>query len=160
MLQDESWTVSKQLGKGRTGSVMATINRHYPNVVLKRGPRQKMLAEATRLWQLKHPNVARVFGTLYSREHVRTDKQVGYMVLGRLGLSLQDMLDNQNGSNSLLSAVFPVVCLALLSSCCRFCWLVHLLEHTVLKSNCGPTDRFTVMVCNGTVTSAENLHAV
>ena len=63
------------------------------------------MAEAKRLWLLRHPNVVQVYAVLHSREEAvdvqggaqeeeEEEEPVNYMALARLGRSLQAMLDN------------------------------------------------------------------
>lgn len=94
-IQDNTWQLGKVLGKASSGSVLETLSLHYPNVVLKQGPHKKIEAEAEKLWQLDHPNIASVYATLHSQELGANNEFVGYMALERLGPSLCAMRDAQ-----------------------------------------------------------------
>lgn len=93
-LQDDSWELNKELGKGCSGAVFSTSSVQYPNVVLKRGPAGDIVAEAERLWGLRHPSVVQVYAVLYSRVEDEEEEPVKYMALARLGRSLEAMLDH------------------------------------------------------------------
>ncbi|KAL3148088.1 Serine/threonine-protein kinase stk11 [Trebouxia sp. C0009 RCD-2024] len=91
---DDGWQLKEQLGKGCTGSVMATNSLLYPNVVLKRGPGSSIMDEAERLWQLRHPSVVQVYAVLHSKEVTEGGEYVNYMALARLGAYLQSMRED------------------------------------------------------------------
>ncbi|KAL3131435.1 hypothetical protein ABBQ38_007747 [Trebouxia sp. C0009 RCD-2024] len=69
-------------------------NLHYPNVVLKKGRRDLIEAEADKLWQLNHRNIARAYVVLHSQEVDSDHNPVAYIALDRLGPSLQERLDS------------------------------------------------------------------
>ncbi len=122
-LQDDSWQMSGQLGKGCTGSVMATNSLLYPNVVLKRGPGGSIKAEAERLWQLRHPSVVQVYAVLDSDDETEEGEPIKYMALARLGASLQSMLVESSKRCALC-------CLTLRLQCPRSGWI------PVMRTSC------------------------
>ena len=92
-LQDASkWVLGKELGAGATGSVWDVDSQLYSNVVIKKGQYDRILKEAQCLSQLNHPNVAKVFAFVVP--HIVKDRQrLGYMVVEKLGPSIQAMRD-------------------------------------------------------------------
>lgn len=96
VLQDSKWVIQDTLGSGVSGTVHTCINPHYPNVVLKRGNLLRLRKEAGMMRLFSHPNVARVYAVLQTNEITELDGIMGYMALGRLGSSLNDMLQTPN----------------------------------------------------------------
>ncbi|KAL3131534.1 hypothetical protein ABBQ38_007836 [Trebouxia sp. C0009 RCD-2024] len=90
---DKTWQLGKLLGKGSNASVVEATTLQYPDVVLKKGRLDLIKAEADKLWQLSHPNIARAYAVLHSRELDSKRSPVAYMALERLGPSLQDRKD-------------------------------------------------------------------
>ena len=81
------------MGGGATGTVWAAESPTYPNIVLKKGPCYKILAEAAILARLNHPNVAKVFAYLDGGPSANIgEDNDGYMAVEKLGPSLESML--------------------------------------------------------------------
>ena len=60
---------------------------------MKIGAENSIEAEAELLWRLDHFNIVQLYLMLHSEELQKFDEPVGYMVLQRLGPSLQDTYD-------------------------------------------------------------------
>ena len=74
------------------GSVWDVDSQLYSYVVIKKGQYGKILKEAECLSQLNHPNVGKVFA--FVNPHISENHQrLGYMVVEKLGPSLQAMRD-------------------------------------------------------------------
>lgn len=92
MLQTEEWQIGDMIRQGRNGQVLAAVNPHYPNTVLKRSHYTLIEHEAEKLWRLDHPNVVRMHAFVDSTDLQPDGSPAAYMVLDRLGPSLASLL--------------------------------------------------------------------
>ena len=88
-VQNDSWKVGEQLGCGASGTVSAVTNPRFSDVVVKAGSEHSIKAEAELLWGLDQINIVRVHNMLHTDKFLGYDEPMAYMVLQRLGPSLQ-----------------------------------------------------------------------
>ena len=92
-LQSDSWKVGEELGSGASAYVSAVTNSRFNDIVVKVGAENRIEPEAELLWRLDHLNIVRLYLMLHTEELQNFDEPVGYMVLQRLGPSLQEAYD-------------------------------------------------------------------
>ena len=64
--------MGKPIGRGSSGLLLTATNPEYPNAILKPGPEWQLDQEAKKLWAVRHPNVAHLYGLVvcYERSEI------------------------------------------------------------------------------------------
>lgn len=95
-LQDSSWVIQREVGRGGSGIVSRCTSPAYPDVVVKKGVLFRLREEARMMHMLNHPNVARAYAVLSTSETTYDDDVTGYLAMRRLGPSLANLLTAPN----------------------------------------------------------------
>ena len=74
--------------------ILAATNPIFPNVILKKGCEQHLEQEAERMWVLRHPNVAMLYGIVGKGEYQADGSPVAYLAIKQEGLDLATLLAN------------------------------------------------------------------
>ena len=84
-VQDSSWVIGEELGRGANCVVYAATNPFWPGVVLKKGLRHVIQSEADFIWQLDHPARVRIFCVVNTPELDGAGQPLAYLAMERLG---------------------------------------------------------------------------
>lgn len=122
-LQDSSWVIQHQVGRGGSGVVSRCTSPAYPDVVVKEGALFRLREEAKMMQMLNHPNMARAYALLSTLENTYDDDVTGYLAIGRLGRSLANMLTAPNARYKAQVCWRQAVCLMAAALAAQLCML-------------------------------------
>lgn len=72
--------------------ILPATNPIFPNVILKKGCEQHLEQEAERMWVLRHPNVAVLYGIVGKGEYQPDGSPVAYLAIKQEGPDLATLL--------------------------------------------------------------------
>jgi len=94
LLQTNDWQLGEPIGLGISGLILAATNPVFPNAILKKGSALHLDHEAEKLWVVRHPNVAQLYGMLGSHEDQPDGRPTAYLALKREGPDLATLLND------------------------------------------------------------------
>jgi len=94
LLQTNDWQLGEPIGLGISGLILAATNPLFPNAILKKGSALHLDHEAEKLWVVRHPNVAQLYGMLGSHEDQPDGRPTAYLALKREGPDLATLLND------------------------------------------------------------------
>ena len=126
-VQVKSDGTHKVLGKGVNAQILVWGSHIFPGTFVKVGFQKHIIPEAEMIASMRHPGVVQVFGVISKADVKPGPKQLGYMVLERLGPSILGFMLNWSVHTFLFtlnSAMFsqPRLTPHRFSTCARKCF--------------------------------------